>query len=63
MRNEHYQPSLSDRHSREEWEAKGKKSTWERASEQVKDIIAAHKHSLPEGVRSRVLAEIKGIVE
>jgi trimethylamine--corrinoid protein Co-methyltransferase len=63
MRNEHYQPSLSDRHHREEWEAKGRKSTWERASEQVKDIIAAHKHSLPAEVRSQVLAEIKGIVE
>jgi len=63
MRNEHYQPSLSDRHSREEWETKGRKSTWERASEQVKEIIAAHKHSLPAEVRSRVLAEIKGIVE
>ncbi|MBN2185906.1 MAG: trimethylamine methyltransferase family protein [Dehalococcoidia bacterium] len=63
MRNEHYQPSLSDRHSREEWEAKGRKSTWEKASEQVKEIIAAHKHSLPAEVRSRVLAEIKGIME
>jgi len=63
MRNEHYQPSLSDRHSREEWEAKGRKSTWERASEQVIEIIAAHKHSLPAEARSRVLAEIRGIVE
>jgi trimethylamine--corrinoid protein Co-methyltransferase len=63
MRNEHYQPSLSDRHSREEWEAKGRRSTWERASEQVKEIIAAHKHSLPAEVRSRVLAKIEGIVE
>jgi trimethylamine--corrinoid protein Co-methyltransferase len=63
MRNEHYQPSLSDRHSREEWEAGGRKSTWERASEQVKEIIAAHKNSLPAEVRSRVLSEIKGIVE
>jgi trimethylamine--corrinoid protein Co-methyltransferase len=61
MRHEHYQPSLSDRHHREEWEAKGGKSTWERASEQVKEIIAAHKHSLPAEVRDRVLSEIKGI--
>jgi len=63
MRNEHYQPSLSDRHLREEWEANGGKSTWERASEQVREIVAAHKYSLPAEVRSRVLAEIKGIVE
>jgi trimethylamine--corrinoid protein Co-methyltransferase len=63
MRNEHYQPSLSDRNSREEWETKGRKSTWERATEQVKEIVAASKYSLPAEIRSRVLAEIKGIVE
>jgi len=39
MRSEHYQPSLSDRDNREEWEAKGEKITWERAAEKVKEII------------------------
>jgi len=63
MRNEHYQPTLSDRGHREEWEAKGSKSTWQRASERVKEIIAGSGHSLPAPVRDNVLAEIKGIVE
>jgi len=62
MRTEHYQPSLSDRDSREEWEAKGGKSTWERASERVKEIVANHNHSLPEPIRHQVLSEISGIV-
>ena len=63
MRSEHYQPSLSDRDSREEWEARGGKATWERAAEEVKEIIASHSYSLPVAVRQQVLSEIVGIVD
>jgi trimethylamine--corrinoid protein Co-methyltransferase len=63
MRSEHYQPSVSDRDSREEWEAKGGKTTWERAAERVKEIIANHNYSLPAAIRHRVLSEITGIVD
>jgi trimethylamine--corrinoid protein Co-methyltransferase len=63
MRSEHYQPSLSNRDSREEWEAKGGKATWERAAEKVKEIIAKHNWSLPAEVRKQVLSEISGIVD
>jgi trimethylamine--corrinoid protein Co-methyltransferase len=62
MRNEHYQPSLSDRNSREEWESKGEKNTWERASAMVPQLIANHKYQLPDGIRNRILSEITGIV-
>ncbi|MFC2017340.1 trimethylamine methyltransferase family protein [Chloroflexota bacterium] len=63
MRSEHYQPSLSDRDSREEWEARGGKTTWERAAEEVKEIIANHNYSLPPAIRRQVLSEIAGIVD
>ncbi len=62
MRKEHYQPTLSDRNSREEWEERGKKTTWEKAAETVKSILESHTSGLPDEVRSRVLSEIKGIV-
>jgi len=63
MRSEHYQPSLSDRHNREEWEAKGGKVTWERAAEIVEELIAKHSWSLPTAIRQQVLSEIPGIVD
>ncbi len=63
MRQEHYQPSLSDRNSREVWEARGKKTTWEMASEKVRTILDSHTGGLPDTVRSRILSEIKGIVD
>ncbi len=63
MRSEHYQPSLSDRHHREEWEAKGAKTTWEAAAVRVKEILSGEKYSLPETVRQKVLSEIEGIVD
>jgi trimethylamine--corrinoid protein Co-methyltransferase len=62
MRREHYQPSLSDRDSREDWESKGKKITWVRASEMVSQIIANHNHNLPAAPRNQILTEIAGIV-
>jgi len=63
MRKEHYQPVLSDRNSREKWEERGHKTTWEKAAETVKAILESPAASLPEPLRDRVLAEIKGIVE
>jgi trimethylamine--corrinoid protein Co-methyltransferase len=63
MRSEHYQPSLSDRKSREEWEARGRKTTYKRATEMVEQIIANHNYSLPTAIRRRVLSEITGIVD
>jgi trimethylamine--corrinoid protein Co-methyltransferase len=61
IRKEHYQPTLSDRDHREEWESKGEKEAWERASEAVRTIIDSHTYSLPDEVRQQVLLEIKGI--
>ena len=63
MRNEHYQPLLSDRNSREEWKDKGKKTTWQRAKEMVPHIIANHNYSLPDMIRRQILTETKGIIE
>jgi len=63
MRSEHCQPSLSDRDSRKEWEDRGGKTTWERAAEEVKEIIANHNYSLSAVIRQRVLSEIGGIVD
>lgn len=62
MRSEHYQPLLSDRDSRENWESKGKQRTWERAAETVKQIMGNDNYSLPSAVRKQILAEISGIV-
>jgi trimethylamine--corrinoid protein Co-methyltransferase len=62
MRGEHYQPGLSDRNSREDWEAKGGKATWERAAEKVKEILAKDGYRLPEPARSEVQSEIADII-
>jgi len=62
MRGEHYQPLLSDRDRREEWEAGGGKVTWERAAQKVKELLANHSYRLPAAVRQQVLSEIAGIV-
>ncbi|MFC1951602.1 trimethylamine methyltransferase family protein [Chloroflexota bacterium] len=63
MRSEHYQPSLSNRDSREEWEAEGGKVTWEKAAERVKELLANRNNSLPTTIRQQVLSEIIGIVD
>ncbi|MFC1958153.1 trimethylamine methyltransferase family protein [Chloroflexota bacterium] len=62
MRSEHYRPSLSDRESREDWESKGKRVTWERASEIVRQVIENQGYSLPSATKNQILAEIPGIV-
>jgi trimethylamine--corrinoid protein Co-methyltransferase len=63
MRSEHYQPTLSDRNSREEWEAEGKKTTWQKAAETVREIMCDDAYHLPTEIRNGVLSEIPGIVE
>lgn len=63
MRDQHYQPSLSNRDSREDWEAEGGKTTWERAAEKVKHLTAKDGYSLPTDIRRQVLSEIAGIVD
>ncbi len=63
MRGEHYQPLLSDRDRREEWEAGGGKVTWERAARKVKELLANHSYRLPAAIRQQVLSEIAGIVD
>jgi trimethylamine--corrinoid protein Co-methyltransferase len=63
MRREHYQPTLSDRDSRAEWEVKGKKDIWEKAAEKVREILAKEGYSLPADVRTQVLSEIADIVK
>ena len=63
MRGEHYQPTLSDRDSREDWEAGGRKTTWERAAEKVKELLANRRYSLPDATRQQVLAKIEDIVD
>lgn len=62
MRREHYQPSLSSRDSRGEWESRGRQSTWEKAAETVRQIIDNHRYRLSPGIRNKMLAEIAGIV-
>jgi trimethylamine--corrinoid protein Co-methyltransferase len=63
MRSEHYQPSVSDRNSREEWEARGGKTTWERAAERVNEIMDNHNYNLPSAIRQQILSEITGIAD
>jgi len=63
MRPEHYQPTLSDRSSREEWEAKGSKNTYDRAAEKVRQLLASDGYRLPEPARGKILAEITGLTE
>lgn len=63
MRSEHYQPSLSDRNSRQDWEAKGERLTWQRAAERVEEIMSDRNSNLPAEIRQRVLLEVAGIVD
>ncbi|MFC2035491.1 trimethylamine methyltransferase family protein [Chloroflexota bacterium] len=63
MRSEHYQPSLSDRNSREEWETDGSKITWEKAAEIVQKVLSAPNRNLPDDIRRSVLSVIGDITE
>ncbi|MFC1998537.1 trimethylamine methyltransferase family protein [Chloroflexota bacterium] len=62
MRSEHYEPTISDRNLREDWEAEGGKPTWERAAVKVKQIVENNDYGLAEEVRNKVLSEIPDIV-
>ena len=62
MRSEHYQPSLSDRNSREDWEDQGKQVIWEKASKIVRQVMESQGYSLPTKIKNQILAEISGIV-
>jgi trimethylamine--corrinoid protein Co-methyltransferase len=61
MRKEHYQPVLSDRNSRLTWQEHGSRMTWERASEKVRELLAAPRATLPDEVRERILDAIPDI--
>jgi trimethylamine--corrinoid protein Co-methyltransferase len=63
MRTEHYQPTLSERDNVEDWQAKGKKDTAERARERVEEILSAPGYRLPDEVKQRILREISGIID
>jgi len=63
MRSEHYQPFLTDRSSREEWEAEGRKVIWQKAGEIAQRLIVEHSYRLPQAIRKQILSEIKGIVD
>lgn len=62
MRQEHYQPTLSNRESREDWQAGGSKNTWQRASKIVKEIITRHSWKIPPEKNARILEEIPGLI-
>jgi len=61
MRQEHYQPTLSDRRNRGDWEAKGAKETRQRAAERVKEILNLPGKRLDVAIREKVLNEFKEI--
>ncbi|MDY6836238.1 MAG: trimethylamine methyltransferase family protein [Chloroflexota bacterium] len=63
MRKEHYQPTLSDRNTREDWTSIGSQDAFDRASHRVDDILANHRWRLPEDTRQRVFSEVKDIVD
>ncbi len=62
MRREHYQPTISDRLSRDEWLAQGGKQSWERARERVDEILSGNGSCLTEEMCSRLKKEISGLV-
>jgi trimethylamine--corrinoid protein Co-methyltransferase len=63
MRREHYRPTLSDQNSREEWEAKGGRAIWQKATKRVRRLIAEPKYRLPNEAREQILADIEGIID
>lgn len=63
MRHEHYQPQLSDRDNREQWQRAGEKTALERATVKSREILDAPLESvLPEEIRSRLKSEIPGLL-
>lgn len=63
MRQEHYEPTLSNRELRQRWEEQGSKDTLMRAREKVEEILAKPGRKLPPRIRNTILArfpEIEG---
>lgn len=63
MREEHYQPTLSNRKFRERWEAQGSKDISQMAKERVEEILQEPGYKLPAPVRNRILGKFPGIVD
>jgi trimethylamine--corrinoid protein Co-methyltransferase len=63
MRREHYQPALSDRTYRDKWEERGARTTWQKASEIVRNKLENWDGGLPYTIREQVLSEIEDIVD
>ena len=61
MRSEHYQPSLSDRATREIWQAEGAKDIVSRAGERVRQLLEKPSRRLSEESKQKILREISGI--
>jgi trimethylamine--corrinoid protein Co-methyltransferase len=62
MRDEQYQPQLSDRENRDLWQASGARSAHTRATEKARSILAgAPEPVIPLPVRELILKEIPGI--
>ena len=56
LRREHYIPAISDRLNRSQWESNGMKDTYERAREQVNEILSSPPQSIiPEEIRKKIL--------
>jgi trimethylamine--corrinoid protein Co-methyltransferase len=62
MREEHYEPTLSNREFRETWEEHGSKDVFQKAQERVEEILDKPGYELPAHVRSRILTKIPGVV-
>jgi len=57
---EHWQPVITDRSSRSEWERKGAKDIVQRAREKVKEILATHKvEPLEKDIEQKMMEIIK----
>ncbi len=63
MRKEHYQPTLSNRQSREEWESSGSRNIQEAATRRVKKLLASRRYNLPPEIRQQVLSTIPGVLD
>ncbi|MEA3241190.1 MAG: trimethylamine methyltransferase family protein [Pseudomonadota bacterium] len=62
MRSEHYQPQLSDRNNRDDWEAGGAKNSQVRATEKAREILARPEESmLTAEIRELIRKEIPGL--
>lgn len=62
MRTELYNPCLSDRENRDQWEQLGAKDAWARATEVVKSVLGSPATAvLSADVRDKIRSEISGI--